>query len=121
MSVLVFDGDCAFCTSCVDVARRIAPEQVAMQPYQQADLSALGIEATACAAALQFRDHAGNWHSGSDAIAALLRECGGAWRFAGSALLLPGVHHVAARVYVWVAANRHRLPGGTPACQRPST
>ena len=34
----------------------------------------------------------------------------------GVVLLVPGISAVAARVYSWVSANRHRLPGGTPAC-----
>jgi predicted DCC family thiol-disulfide oxidoreductase YuxK len=31
--------------------------------------------------------------------------------------LLPGVRRVADVVYRAVAANRYRLPGGTPACR----
>lgn len=117
--MLIFDGDCAFCTSCVDAAQRIAPQRIAMQPYQRADLAALGIDASTCAAALQYRDDRGTWHSGSEAIAGLLRACGGIWWLPGRLLQLPGIRRVAAGTYAWVAANRHRLPGGTPACQQP--
>ena len=28
-----------------------------------------------------------------------------------------GGHPIARRTYAWVAANRHRLPGGTAACE----
>ena len=37
----------------------------------------------------------------------------------GAALLLPGVNALAGVVYRWVARNRHRFPGGTPACAMP--
>jgi len=29
---------------------------------------------------------------------------------------LPGIKQIQDRVYRWVAANRHRLPGGAPEC-----
>lgn len=118
MSVLIFDGDCAFCSSCVDLAARIVPSRIVMQPFQLADLSGLGIDVVACQAAVQYRDDFGRWHSGSEAVAMLLRESAGMWKFLGRILSLPGVRGVARIVYEWVARNRHRLPGGTPACQR---
>jgi predicted DCC family thiol-disulfide oxidoreductase YuxK len=40
------------------------------------------------------------------------------WRIAGRILLLPGISWMAAHTYRLIATNRHRLPGGTPACQR---
>jgi predicted DCC family thiol-disulfide oxidoreductase YuxK len=32
---------------------------------------------------------------------------------------LPGMPALQGRIYRWVAANRHRLPGSTPACGVP--
>jgi hypothetical protein len=32
---------------------------------------------------------------------------------------LPGIRAGARVVYRWVSRNRHRLPGGTPACAVP--
>lgn len=55
--------------------------------------------------------------SGHAAIAAMLGTAGPLWRPLGRFLLLPGVSALAARAYALVAANRHRLPGGTPACK----
>jgi predicted DCC family thiol-disulfide oxidoreductase YuxK len=31
-------------------------------------------------------------------------------------LRVPGINHLAERIYYWIAKNRHRLPGGTPEC-----
>lgn len=40
-------------------------------------------------------------------------------RMLGHLIATPPVSWAAALVYQWVAANRHRLPGGTPACAMP--
>ena len=37
----------------------------------------------------------------------------------GAAMVMPGIDPISAKVYDWVAANRHKLPGGTPACKMP--
>jgi predicted DCC family thiol-disulfide oxidoreductase YuxK len=56
-------------------------------------------------------------HGGAAAIGRFLVAAGGAWRPLGRLILLPGIRAVAGVVYRLVAANRHRLPGGTPACR----
>jgi predicted DCC family thiol-disulfide oxidoreductase YuxK len=37
----------------------------------------------------------------------------------GALMVMPGADPISAKVYEWVAANRHKLPGGTPACKMP--
>lgn len=59
-------------------------------------------------------------YAGHLAGSALLRmQPSVGWRFLGHLIATPPVSWVAAVVYDWVAANRHRLPGGTPACAMP--
>jgi predicted DCC family thiol-disulfide oxidoreductase YuxK len=41
------------------------------------------------------------------------------WKAVGVVLQVPPISWLAALVYVVVAKNRHRLPGGTPACKLP--
>lgn len=113
--VLVYDGDCAFCTSCARLLERIGPE-AEIVAWQLTDLGALGLTEEQAAAAVQWVSADGTVRPGHEAIAATLRSAGGIWKIIGSAILLPGVSWPAARVYRLVAANRHRLPGGTPAC-----
>jgi predicted DCC family thiol-disulfide oxidoreductase YuxK len=60
------------------------------------------------------RDH--HVYAGEDAVAALLLGAGKGWWLLGAMLRLPGIHWLAGVAYRWVARNRHRLPGGTPAC-----
>jgi predicted DCC family thiol-disulfide oxidoreductase YuxK len=116
--VLLYDGDCAFCTSCARlVERRIRPG-ASVVASQLADLDELGVSEARAAEALQWVGADGSVRSGHEAAAAMLASAGPAWRALGRFLLLPGVSRLAATVYALVAANRRRLPGGTPACGR---
>lgn len=114
--VLVYDGDCGFCSTSARQARRIAPRHVTIAASRTLNLPALGLSAADCDAALQFVDGTGGVHSGAEAVAELLRECGGAWPLAGRTMRLPILREIAAATYRLVARNRHRLPGATPSC-----
>jgi predicted DCC family thiol-disulfide oxidoreductase YuxK len=113
--VLVYDGDCAFCTSSVRLLERIGPE-AELVAWQQTDLDALGIGEEEAAAAVQWVAVDGTVRSGHEAIAAALGSAGGIWALTGRAIASPSVTPIAASVYRLIADNRHRLPGGTPAC-----
>jgi predicted DCC family thiol-disulfide oxidoreductase YuxK len=116
--VLVFDGDCAFCTSCARLAeRRIRPD-AEIVAWQFADLAPLGVSEEQAIDAVQWVEADGTIRSGHEAIAAMLIASGPIWGIVGRALLLPGISWAAAKVYRLVGDNRHRLPGGTPACGR---
>lgn len=117
--MLLYDGDCAFCTSCAHALERIGPDAEVVA-WQLTDLSELGISETQAAAAVQWVQTDGAVRSGHEAIAATLCSAGRIWEIVGRVVLLPGVSWLAARVYRLVADNRHRLPGGTPACALPS-
>ncbi len=114
--MLVFDGDCAFCTSCARLLERIGPE-AEIVAWQLADLDELGITAAQAAEAVRWIEADGTVCSGHEAIAAALATAGRLWRIAGRAMLLPLISPLAAAGYRLVARNRHRLPGGTPACK----
>jgi predicted DCC family thiol-disulfide oxidoreductase YuxK len=113
--LLIYDGDCAFCTSSVRLLEKIGPEAETVA-WQLTDLAALGLSEAEAAAAVQWVGIDGTIRSGHVAIAAALGSAGGIWALAGRALLAPGVEPIAAGAYRLIAANRHRLPGGTPAC-----
>jgi predicted DCC family thiol-disulfide oxidoreductase YuxK len=113
--VLLYDGDCAFCTNCARAAERIGPE-AEIVAWQFADLAELGITEEQASDAVQWVRTDGAVRSGHEAIAAMLGTAGGPWKAIGRAMLLPGISWIAAKVYRLVADNRYRLPGGTPAC-----
>jgi predicted DCC family thiol-disulfide oxidoreductase YuxK len=113
--VLVYDGDCAFCTSSARLLERIGTE-AEIVAWQQTDLDALGLTEEVAAAAVQWVEIDGGVRSGHEAIAAALGSAGMVWPLAGRVLLSPGIAPLAAGAYRLIADNRHRLPGGTPAC-----
>jgi predicted DCC family thiol-disulfide oxidoreductase YuxK len=114
--VLLFDGDCGFCTTCVNWMQRHIRRLDATVPYQQADLDALGVTAAQAEQALQWVAADGTVYSGELAVAHVLIDAGKGWSVIGRAIALPGVRQISGVVYRWVARNRQRLPGGTPAC-----
>jgi len=116
--VLLYDGDCSFCTSCARlVERRIRPDAT-VTPWQLADLGELGVTEEQAVEAVQWVEGDGTVRAGHEAIAAMLLSAGSISRPVGRFLLLPGISSIAAKAYTLVAANRQRLPGGTPACRR---
>jgi predicted DCC family thiol-disulfide oxidoreductase YuxK len=113
---LVFDGDCAFCTSSARLLMRLAPA-VRIVPWQTTDLPALGLTEAQCSEAVQWVGPSGEHAAGETAIARVLQTSSVALRLAGLAIL--GTRPVSAWVYRWVAAHRQHMPGGTPACAVP--
>jgi len=113
--VLVFDGDCGFCTWSAARIDRWAGGALDVVPWQRTDLAALGLTDSQCSTAVQYVD-ADGIASGGAAVAFALQQCRQPWRTVGAVLALPWLGPVVERGYVVVAANRHRLPGATPAC-----
>ena len=113
--LLIFDGDCKFCSSSARAFVRMTKNRIAIAPYQRADLAALGLTLAECEQAVQYVADNGT-QSGHLAIAQGLIDSKTIWSLAGYVLKWPVVTSVAFVVYHWVAKNRHRLPGGTPAC-----
>ncbi len=113
--MLIFDGDCKFCSSSARAFIRMTKNRIATAPYQRSDLAALGLKLTDCEQAVQYVSARGI-QSGHLAIAQGLIDSKTIWSMAGYVLKWPVVTSVAFVVYHWVAINRHRLPGGTPAC-----
>lgn len=131
LPLVLFDGDCAFCTSSINRLTATFPDAFDARPFQHVDLAALGLSTARCRSELQWvpePDRAalsGNLCGGAQAVAALLRVGGrsrggllGASAVAlGTVSAYPPLSWVAAGVYAAVAAHRSRLPGGTPACE----
>jgi len=114
--LLVFDGDCAFCTTSARAWQRwMKLEHV--EPWQFLDLELLGLTAEQCTQAVQWVDVDGSVVAAEHAVIAACWRSGGFWGVVGRVLAVPGVRHLAGVVYRVVAKYRHRLPGGTPACR----
>lgn len=116
--VLIYDGDCGFCTRSVRYVERL-PVEVVPVPWQATDLAALGTSAERARHEVLFIDEEDIVYGGARAVSVLLRRCRGAWRATGYVMAVPGISSVASWTYRRIAANRFRFPGVTPACRLP--
>jgi predicted DCC family thiol-disulfide oxidoreductase YuxK len=115
---LVFDGDCAFCTSAVRLARRWCRPAVRFVPWQEIDLGAHGLTEDQVQTSVRYLPlrSAAPIRSGAAAVARTLLRSRWPWRPLGAVLLIPPFSWLGEAAYKLIAANRYRLPGGTPAC-----
>ncbi|MEC3995335.1 DCC1-like thiol-disulfide oxidoreductase family protein [Actinacidiphila sp. DG2A-62] len=118
--VLVFDGDCAFCTTSVMFAERWLRPCCDFTPWQRADLPSLGVDQQQAEYEVLWVTPVGASYGGAQAVARLLLSSGGGWAALGGLLRLPLLRWAAHGVYRLVANNRERMPGGTPACAVPT-
>jgi predicted DCC family thiol-disulfide oxidoreductase YuxK len=122
-ATLVFDGDCAFCTSSVNWAERRLGAAADFVPWQEIDLAAAGLTQAKAERSVQWLpapDRPGTIRAGAGAVGRLLLASRWPWRALAAPALIPPFSWVAAVVYRLIAVNRHRLPGGTPACAVPA-
>ncbi|OKI03479.1 thiol-disulfide oxidoreductase [Streptomyces sp. CB02923] len=117
--VLVYDGDCGFCTTCVRFAERRIRPRCTITAWQFADLAALGVTEERAGHEVLWITPAGTVYGGAQAVAKLLMSARGGWAVPGALLTLPLVRQAARAVYRLIADNRHRMPGGTAACSMP--
>lgn len=115
MPLLLVDGDCGFCMRAATwMSRHTAGLEIV--PFQQVDVAALGLDPVAVTKHLHTVAD-GDVRVGSAAVAEALRHGSFMMRFAALMLDAPGLRWVAQRGYDLVARSRHRLPGGSSACQ----
>lgn len=117
--VLVYDGDCAFCTTSVRFAERRLRPRCRTTPWQFADLDSLGVTRQRAEHEALWVTPAGAVHGGAQAVARLMMSAGREWAVLGALLTLPPLRWLGHGAYRLIANNRSRLPGGTPACALP--
>ena len=114
--ILIYDGDCGFCTVSANAMRRLIRPRAHIQPWQSTDIARFGLTDKECTTAVQFVLSDGSVRAGSRAIMAMLRSAPVPWPVLGHVGDLPGVAQLANVTYLWIAKNRHHLPGSTDAC-----
>lgn len=118
LPLLVFDGECGFCTLSVLWLLRRFRRPVGTVPWQEAELAALGLTEPEVRRWAWWIDAEGRRFRGHRAVGKALVACGAGWPLLGRLLLLPPVALVAAPGYRLVARFRGHFPGTTPACRR---
>lgn len=118
-SVLIFDGDCGFCTTTANWITKNSKVAIEAVPYQWTDLTQYGLTAEEAAAKVQIVV-GDKVFAGNNCMAKLLLIQPNIFlKFVGAVMVMPGVEPISAKLYEWIAANRQKLPGGTPACKLP--
>ncbi|MGF1599002.1 MAG: thiol-disulfide oxidoreductase DCC family protein [Acidimicrobiales bacterium] len=120
MALLVFDGDCGFCTRAAGWIERRLPAEVEVSPWQSLHLAALDLTVGDVTTAAYWVDADGRHHRGHRAVARALIAAGGLWAPVGRLIGHRAVSWLAAGVYTLVARYRHHLPGATDACRLPA-
>jgi predicted DCC family thiol-disulfide oxidoreductase YuxK len=108
--VLLYDGECGFCTRVVEAAADRLAADVEYLPFQRAPLATYGVSAAEARHALRWVAPEGRIGGGSEAVARLLVASGGAWALLGRLLLAPPFSFLAAAAYWLVARNRSHIP-----------
>ena len=117
--VLIFDGDCGFCTTTANWIEKSSLTPVEIQPYQWAKLAKFGLTEQEAAAKVQLVVGSKVFAGHHCMAKLLLIQPNALLKLLGAVMVMPGIDPISAKVYDWVAANRHKLPGGTPACKLP--
>lgn len=94
----------------------MAKGRLDLQPFQFLKLGQLGVSLEDARNSVQFLN-GNNRYSGARAIGEALVAARTVWSIAGWIIKAPVVLSFAELVYLLIAKNRHRLPGGTPACE----
>lgn len=115
-AVLIFDGDCGFCTTTANYIKANSSVAIEIHPWQWIELAAYGL--TKAQASLKVQMFAnGKTFGGHKAFAKLLRIQKQWWfKLLGGILVIPPFSWGARVGYYFIAKYRHKLPGGTPAC-----
>lgn len=116
---LIFDGDCGFCTSVARHFEKRSFTPIGITPWQRTNLATFGLtELEAREQVYLYRD--GELFAGAECFAELMRIQGDPFhRLVAATMRAPGMRRLSAAGYRFVARNRHRFPGGTPACEMP--
>ena len=117
--ILIYDGDCGFCTATARWVERRLSEDYKVVPSQQIDLGAHSLTEDDVARSAWWIGSDGTRWDDHRSIAGALRAMGGPWPAVGRILVLGPISPLARGLYRLVANNRYRIrwPGAT-RCDR---
>lgn len=115
--VLLYDGDCGFCTRAAGVLARWSGATTAVVAAQEADLGALGVTEERCAVEVVFVGPTGI-SGGPYAVRDYLQTGALGWRVVARVAINRVTRPVAERAYRFVARHRHQLPPRTCSVSR---
>lgn len=119
-SILIFDGDCRFCTSVAAWSARRFRHGEKAEAWQLLDVGVLryhDLSKSDVEGAAWWVDDSGLRERGHRAVGRALYADGGFWKILSWFVLTPPTSSIAAGIYKVVVRWRYKLPGGTAACR----
>jgi len=117
--LLIFDGDCGFCTTTANYIAKRSNNSIEIKPWQYVDFTNLPVTSAQCADQVYFLID-GVPYGGHEAFAMILKsQSNELLKAFGSILMLKALRFITKPAYRLTAKYRHKLPGGTPACKLP--
>jgi predicted DCC family thiol-disulfide oxidoreductase YuxK len=115
--VLIFDGDCGFCTTSSNYVSSHSSTPIRVEAWQLTDLTQYRLTPELASAKVQLYA-GGELFAGHRAFSKILRlQKQWYWKALGWVLVFPIISLLSSFGYYLVARYRHKLHGGTPACQ----
>jgi predicted DCC family thiol-disulfide oxidoreductase YuxK len=120
--VLIYDGDCQFCRLSLDFGLRILKEFPLYVAFQRIDPTDFGLSLEQVKSQI-WTVGAGKPPAGGHlAVAELLAmQENPLYRTLAWLIRTPPTSWIAKKLYFFIAANRHRLPGGSMECKLTDT
>jgi predicted DCC family thiol-disulfide oxidoreductase YuxK len=116
-TVIIYDGDCAFCELWVGRLKRTLPVVPPTLPWQSVDLDEYGLTVDDVTRFAWLITPTNQVAGGAILGKLLTHQPQFGLRVIGHLLALWPVRVIADALYRVVAKNRHRLPGAAPTCE----
>ena len=120
--VLIYDGDCQFCRLSLDFGLRILKNFPLYVAFQRINPEDFGLTQAQVKSQIWTVGGGKQRSGGHLAVAALLAmQSNPFFRVLGWLVRTPPTSWIAKKLYFFIAANRHRLPGGSRECKLTDT
>jgi predicted DCC family thiol-disulfide oxidoreductase YuxK len=118
--LLIYDGDCGFCTETATMLKSMAGDQIMIAPWQAIPekMETLGLTDEDGMTEVWFARPGHKAVGGAEAANLAMRHVWWA-RPLTYLYYVPGIKQLEKWLYRWVARNRSRLPGSTDSCAMP--
>lgn len=121
-TVLIYDGDCQFCRLSLDFGLRILKNFPQYVAFQRIDPEDFGLTRDQVKSQIWTVGGSMPPSGGHLAVAVLLSmQTNPLYRALGWLVKTPPTSWAAKKLYFFIAANRHRLPGGSRECKLTDT
>jgi predicted DCC family thiol-disulfide oxidoreductase YuxK len=120
--VLIYDGDCRFCRLSLDFGLRILKDFPLYVAFQRINPKDFGLTQEQVKSQIWIVGAVKSPSGGHLAVAALLAiQSNPLYRALGWLVRTAPTSWIAKKLYFFIAANRHRLPGGSRECKLTDT